>query len=90
MFVGCLRLLRRIGSAWMAVLFLLVMFSPGLSFHSSTNTVGVSWGEALAESKPKPIDETFLTLPLAIEHALAGNPGLGEIKARAEAMAAIP
>jgi outer membrane protein TolC len=31
-----------------------------------------------------------LTLNLAIEHALAGNPGLEEIKARAEALAAIP
>ena len=90
MFVGCLRLLPRIGSVWMALLFLLIMFSPGLSFHCSSNTVCVSWGEALAESKPKAIDETFLTLPLAIERALAGNPGLGEIKARAEAMAAIP
>ena len=35
-------------------------------------------------------DEAVLTLDQAIELALAGNPGLAEIKARAEAMAAIP
>ena len=89
-FVICPSLLRSTYSAWMAVFFWLVMFSPGLSLHSSAGTFRVSWGEALAESKPKPVDEAFLTLPLAIERALAGNPGLGEIKARAEAMAAIP
>jgi outer membrane protein, heavy metal efflux system len=35
-------------------------------------------------------DQTILTLQAATELALIGNPGLSEIKARAEAMAAIP
>ena len=35
-------------------------------------------------------DQTILTLQGATELALTGNPGLSEIKARAEAMAAIP
>ena len=35
-------------------------------------------------------DQTILTLQTATELALTGNPGLGEIRARAEAMAAIP
>jgi outer membrane protein, heavy metal efflux system len=82
--------LCRANSAWTAVIFLLAMFLPGLSLHISSTTVRFSWAEVLAESKPKRMDETFLTLPLAIERALAGNPGLGEIKARAEAMASIP
>ncbi len=35
-------------------------------------------------------DETLLTLDEAVEQALAGNPGIAEMKARAEALAAIP
>ncbi len=35
-------------------------------------------------------DQTILTLQAATELALTGNPGLAEIKARAEAMAAVP
>jgi outer membrane protein TolC len=76
--------------AWAAVTFCLALFSPGLVFHDSTGTVRVSWAEALAEPRPARTDESTLTLDLAIEHALAGNPGLVEIKVRAEAMAAIP
>jgi outer membrane protein TolC len=39
---------------------------------------------------PAPKEADSLSLKAAIELALGGNPGLGEIKARAEAMAAIP
>ncbi len=35
-------------------------------------------------------DEAFLSLEQAVELAQAGNPGISEIKARAEALAAIP
>ncbi len=35
-------------------------------------------------------DETVLTLQQSIEQALSGNPGIAEIKSRAEAIAAIP
>lgn len=75
---------------WAAVSFGLALFSPGLVVHISTDTIRVSWVEALAETQPAKTDESPLTLDKAIEHALSGNPGLGEIKALAEAMAAIP
>ena len=64
----------------------LAMFSPGPVFHVSNTVIRVAWLEALAEST----DDAILTPALALERALAGNPGLAEIKARAEAMAAIP
>ena len=47
------------------------------------------WGLAVADTKPDH-DGSVLTLDVAITKALAGNPGLGEIKARAEALAAVP
>jgi len=83
-------LLRRVCPAWAAVTLGLALFLSGWSLHISTNTIRMSWGEALADSQPSRTDESVLTLNLAIEHALAGNPGLEEIKARAEALAAIP
>jgi len=89
-FVICQSPLRRVNPAWAAVTFGLALFTPGLVFHISTSTVRMSWVEALAESRLSHTDESILTLDLAIKHALAGNPGLVEIKARAEAMAAIP
>ncbi|PPD48103.1 MAG: hypothetical protein CTY16_06225 [Methylobacter sp.] len=49
--------------------------------------MGVAWGSALAETQPA---DPILTLDLAIARALAGNPGLAEVKARADAQAAIP
>ena len=82
--------LRHAYPAWAAMTFGLALFAPSLAFHSPTGTVRVSWAEALAESRPARKDESTLTLDLAIEQALAGNPGLAEIKARAEAIAAIP
>ncbi|MDD5265503.1 MAG: TolC family protein [Methylococcales bacterium] len=82
--------LRHDYSAWTPVIFLLALFSPGVSFHISTTLIRMSWIEASAETRPTLLDESILTLNLAIEHALAGNPSLGEIKARAEAMATIP
>ena len=44
---------------------------------------------AVSDTKPNP-EASALTLETAITKALAGNPGLAEIKARAEALAAIP
>ena len=81
--------LRRAYSAWV-VAFWLALFSPGPVFHISTGTVHVSWVEALAETRLTNTDKSILTLNQAIELALTGNPGLSEIKARAEAMAAVP
>jgi len=44
----------------------------------------------LASSIAAGADQTILTLQAATELALTGNPGLAEIRARAEAMAAVP
>ncbi|MBT9100554.1 TolC family protein [Methylovulum psychrotolerans] len=86
-FIISTRLLRRATPAWAAVTIGLALFSPGFVFHSSTGTMGVAWTPALAETQPS---APILTLDLAIARALAGNPGLAEIKARAEAMATVP
>lgn len=87
-FVICQSPLRRVNPAWVAVIFWLALFSPGLVFHISSGTVRVVLAEALAETQHT--DESILTLNQAIELALTGNPGLAEIRARAEAMAAVP
>ena len=63
--------------AWTPVIFWLALFSPGVSFHISTTLIRMSWVEASAETRPTRMDESILTLNLAIEHALAGNPELG-------------
>jgi outer membrane protein, heavy metal efflux system len=89
-FIICSWPLRRAYPAWAAVIFGLALFSPGLVVHISTDTIRVAWVEALAETQPVKTDEPILILDQAIELALTGNPGLAEIKARAEAMAAIP
>ena len=90
-FVNYLRPQRPAYQTWATVTLGLALFSPGLCFHISTSTVHVSWVEAIAETRVTThTDESVTTLNLAIERALSGNPGLGEIKARAEAMAAIP
>jgi outer membrane protein TolC len=52
-------------------------------------SVGVVFFLALYSAGPL-ADEPELTLHQSVEQALAGNPGLFEIKARAEAMASIP
>jgi outer membrane protein TolC len=52
-------------------------------------SVGVVFFLALYSAGPL-ADEPELTLHQSVEQALAGNPGIAEIKARAEAMAAIP
>ncbi|SJM90967.1 TolC family protein [Crenothrix polyspora] len=88
--VICPWLLRRAYPAWTAVFFGLALFSPGLVFHVPTGTFHVGWVEAVAETHAAKRGESILTLAQAIEIALNGNPGLAEIKARAEAMAAIP
>jgi outer membrane protein TolC len=82
--------LRRAYPAWTALTFGLALFSPGLVFHISADTIRVSWAEARAEIQLTNRDESILTLDRAIDLALAGNPGFAEIKARAEAMAAVP
>ena len=89
-FIICPWPLRYAYSAWTAVIFGLALFSPAPSFHISSGTVRLVWAEARAETRQTTTNESILTLDLAIARALAGNPGLGEIKARAEAMAAIP
>ena len=89
-FISCTWPLRRAYTAWMTVVFGLALFLPGLVIHISTELFRVTWVEARAETQPTKTDEPILTLDKAIEQALLGNPGLGEIKARAEAMAAIP
>ena len=89
-FIICPWPLRRAYPAWAAVIFMLAMLSPAPFFHISSGKVRLIWTEALAETRQTTPPESILTLDLAIEHALAGNPGLGEIKARAEAMATIP
>jgi len=89
-FVNYTWTLRRAYPAWAAVTFGLALLSPGPDFHSSTGAIRVSWVEALAETRPTNKDESILTLGRAVELALTGNPGLSEIRARAEAMAAVP
>lgn len=89
-FVNCPWIFRYVNSAWVVVIFGLAIFCPFPSFHISNGTVSILWDEVLAETRQTMTDEAILTLNLAIELALAGNPGLAEIKARAEAMASIP
>jgi cobalt-zinc-cadmium efflux system outer membrane protein len=89
-FIICSWPLRRAYPAWTPVIFGLALFSPGLVIHISTDTIRVAWAEARAEIQLTNRDKSILTLDQAIELALTGNPGLAEIKARAEAMAAVP
>lgn len=80
---------RRPYLAWAVVIFGLAL-PPGIVVHLSVNAIRVGWAEALAETTDTDTDKLILTLDKAIGQALLGNPGLGQIKARAEAMAAIP
>jgi len=89
-FVICPSPPRRACPAWVAVIFGSALFLPGLTVHISTKLFRVTWTEARAETQPAKTEEPVLTLDKAIGLALDGNPGLAEIKARAEAMAAIP
>ena len=97
-FIFCTWLRRRIYPAWAAASFSLALFSPGLLCHISTSSLCIDWVEASADSATTVLidtqstrtDSTILTLNLAITHALADNPNLAQIKARADAMAAIP
>jgi cobalt-zinc-cadmium efflux system outer membrane protein len=89
-FINCSPPLRRIFPAWTAAAFWLALFSPDPVLHISTDSFGVTWAEALAETRPIGREESLLTLDQAIDLALAGNPGLAEIRARAETMAAVP
>lgn len=76
--------------AWAVVMIGLAVLSPSLIIHVSASTIRVSWAEVLAETSSANAGKLVLTLDNAIKQALLGNPGLGQIKARAEAMAAIP
>jgi len=82
--------LRRVFLARALVTFGLALFSPGLVFHISAERFYLGWAEARADSQLDNRNEPTLTLDQATELALTGNPGLSEIKARAEAMAAVP
>ena len=74
-----------------ALTFGLALFLPGLCFHVSTQSIRLSWVDVLAYDADSSLaDKSLLTLKLALAQALAGNPGLAEIKARAEALAAVP
>jgi outer membrane protein, heavy metal efflux system len=77
-------------SASRALIFWLAAFSPGLLVHVSASQFRVTWDDALAETASALSNASVLTLKQATELALIGNPGLAEIKSRAEAMAAIP
>jgi outer membrane protein TolC len=76
--------------AWRAFIFWLAAFSPGLLVHVSATQFSVTCVDALAETDNALNGETIMSLKQATELALIGNPGLAEIKSRAEAMAAIP
>lgn len=79
---------RRAYPAWAAIG--LAALSPGLVIDISTNTFRIDWAKAQAEPRPANGNEAILTQDQVVGLALAGNPGLSEIKARAEAMAAVP
>ena len=89
-FVICLLPLCRAYLARVVVILGLALFSPGLVFHISAELFHIGWAEALAETRQTATDKSILTLNQAIELALTGNPGLAEIRTRAEAMAAVP
>ncbi|MFA5983789.1 MAG: TolC family protein [Methylococcaceae bacterium] len=72
------------------VIFGLALLSPGLLIPISSGLFCLAWLEARAETQATQDDDPLMTLDKALGLALLGNPGLGEIKARAEAMAAIP
>ena len=86
--INCSR--RYSNALWATIIFCLALLMPGWSLHISLNTMRIRWIEAVANSEANRTDESILTLKLAIETALTGNPGLGEIKARADALATIP
>jgi len=89
-FMTCTRLQSGTYPAWPTAIFWLAVFLPGPVLHISPYIIRVGWLEALAETRQAPGNHSPLTLNLAIEQALVGNPGLAEIKARAEAIAAVP
>lgn len=69
-------LLKRACSAWATVIFGLTLFMPNWSLYISRHSIRMSWVKALADSQSNRTNESILTLKLAIEIALAGNPGL--------------
>ncbi len=83
--------LRCAYTAWVEITLGLALFLAGPCLHISANSIRLSWAEAFAyDTQASSSNQSLLTINLAIERALAGNPGLAEIKARSEALAAIP
>jgi outer membrane protein TolC len=90
MFVFINQFLGRMGWAKLIVSCALAFALPNSEFHVTTTCVRATWHHAVAETAPVSTDQAALTLDKAIAYALQGNPGLAEIKARAEALASIP
>jgi len=90
MFVLFNQFLGRMGWAKLIVSCALVFALPNSEFHLTTAGVQATWHAAVADTVPVSSDQVALTLDKAIAYALQGNPGLAEIKARAEALASIP
>ncbi|MDD5580760.1 MAG: TolC family protein [Methylobacter sp.] len=82
--------MRRAHPAGTMLIFWLAAFLPGPVLHISTGIVHMGWATVLAETPVINTNDSVLTLDQAVQRALTGNPGLAEIKARAEAMAAVP
>jgi len=89
-FVIYLSSVCRFISVCRALIFGFTAFSPGLICHISSSAIHFRWVEAFAETNSELKNDSVLTIKQATDLALIGNPGLSEIKARAEAMAAIP
>jgi cobalt-zinc-cadmium efflux system outer membrane protein len=90
LFIIYSRPMRRAYLTWATLAFWLAGFLPGPVFHISPDRVRMDWATVLAELPANSTNESVLTLDQAVEHALTGNPGLAEIRARAEAMATMP
>jgi outer membrane protein TolC len=83
--------MRRGHLTWTLNIFWLAALSPGFIILPATGAFHFQWSTAFAETQSTASTaESLLTLNQAVEQALLGNPSLGEIKARAEAMATLP
>ncbi len=72
------------------LLVLVTRVLTGLFYYVPITVIAFPASQAFAETSPYDKGEAMLPLDLAIGRALAGNPGLAEIKARAEALSAVP
>ncbi|MGZ8163399.1 MAG: TolC family protein, partial [Methylobacter sp.] len=89
-FIICSWPIRCAYPVWATLAFWLAAFLPGPVFNITIGTVHMGWATALAETPDISTNDSVLTLDQAVQHALSGNPGLAKIRARAEAMAAVP